>query len=120
MELDDFISQSLLQIIRGVRAAKDSDADHKHLIAPQMKRDGGPDKEDAVAIAGRFDWGFLVSFDVAVSVSSKSDNTGKASIQVFGFGGAMAGVQSASANEVVSRIKFRVPVAYNTPPSQAR
>ena len=105
MELDEFVRATLTQIISGVDQAK---KDYPDRIAVRVNQ--GPKGEVGKGVLlGSYDIGFLVDFDVEVTASVKGG--GKLSIGMAGFGGgAEAGRESSHSN----RIKFSVPVDYQT------
>ena len=104
MTLREFVSETLFQIVSGVEDARGSN----EKIAPTVV-----DKNDNLQVIpasnGR---AFLVDFDVAVTVTKKTDVSGKGGVQVYVF---EAGLDRAASTEhtTVSRIKFQVPVTYD-------
>ncbi len=96
MELDEFISSTLSQIIIGV---KDAQNQHGKLVNPasQQSRQGEVFK--------------YVEFDVAVTVEENNGMDGKAKISVMGsgFGG---GASATTIEKSSTKIKFSVPLKY--------
>ena len=90
MELKEFITQTLVEIVEGVQEAKDT-AEHG-VIMPQ-KAAGTPQQ---------------VHFDVAVTTTSSTSGGGK--VSVIGIGGEVGG---RSEYQAVSRIKFEVPIRFS-------
>jgi len=104
MELDEYIRATLTQIISGVDQAK---KDYPDRIAVRVLH-GDKGQPKGVQISAN-SIGFLVDFDVEVTAATKGG--GKLSIGMAGFGGgAEAGKESSHSN----RIKFSVPIDYQT------
>jgi hypothetical protein len=108
MELQDFVTSTLQQIVAGVSAAMQADGQGR--IAPKIGHG-----EDDPTILRRFpgwDGVFLVEFDVAVTASEATSKGGGGGIAVLSVlsvkGEAKRDVETSS----VSRIKFSVPVTY--------
>ena len=103
MDLKDFVSSALIQIIEGVNAAQASVTAGGSVVPA-----GGGDPR-------RRAWGEIfeqIEFDVAVVASSTSEVAGraKAGIQVLGGGIEGSHIESSSST---SRIKFKVPVGFS-------
>ncbi len=102
MELDEFISKTLVQIIAGVTKAQD---EHSDLVNPmgagKVYRVNRPPSEAVKS----------VDFDVAVTVEEKKGAKGGAKISVLGnnIGGSGG---SESTERSVTKIKFSVPICY--------
>ena len=110
MDIQEFVRESLLQIMEGVHAASVS----KPGITPSNLQIAKGHKPPAGAFVFGIahSIGFLAEFDLAVTVSDKSAASGKAGlsvVQVFNAGG-----EKSASNETVSvsRIKFSVPISY--------
>ncbi len=94
MELDEFISSTLSQIIKGVKDAQDQYGD---LVNPC---EFGENMKS-------------VDFDVAVAVVENNSTDGKAKISVMGSG--IGGAASAKTIEKSStKVKFSVPLIYGS------
>jgi hypothetical protein len=97
IQLDDFIYETLKQILDGVAKAKN--------YAPQVKGEIGPSHTSSLDKIRE------VSFDVAITAAEGSKE--KAGIGIFVAG---VGIGSQSQQEVgnvaVSRIQFKVPIKY--------
>ena len=104
MELDEFIEETLKQIIKGINGAR------KNVDGGEINPDiSGDAFKDTSCGDGHTIW--PVDFDVAVTVNETSNIEGQSKISVLGVGvGASASGQSVSST--VTRIKFRVPVRY--------
>jgi hypothetical protein len=103
--LQEFVSETLIQIVAGVAAARDKQAGvGVHTLIP----DGHT--KSLVTSTGRT--AFMVEFDVAVTATDKTQADGKAGIsvvQVFNVGGEHSQTTEHSS---VSRVKFTVPIDY--------
>src|SRR5260370_33921195 len=94
MELKDFVSRTITDIIEGVReaqAAAGSDA----YVNPGIGRE-------------------IVEFDVALTVTEAAEKKGGGGITVAGFLKAEGGGGSSSSNSSISRVKFSVAVKLPT------
>ena len=108
MDLKDFVSQTLTQIVAGVKDSQQSVAECGASINPNL---GGTQAEAAKHGFLWSDAGFaqVVSFDVALTVT---EGTGtKGGIGVFA-GAVTLGTsgQSSATNTSVSHVKFSVPL----------
>ena len=106
MTLEEFVSDTLIQIVRGVESAR-----QKSLrVAPRVINFTESDTPVVHADAAN-PRAFIVDFDVAVTVSKTTDTEAKGgvSIHVFEAGGHRS---SSSERSTVSRVKFAVPVTY--------
>jgi hypothetical protein len=107
MELKEFVSSGLLEIINGVKEARDKGGKTAEGIASKdrFKIDKLPpslfqDNSGAVFT--------VIEFDVAVTASSKTE--GSAGIKVVGIN---LGGSADLANSTTSRIKFAVPLKFS-------
>ncbi|QTN32532.1 hypothetical protein HZ994_09385 [Akkermansiaceae bacterium] len=105
MELDEFVRATLTQIINGVDLAK---KDHPDRIAVRVGR-GGQEIVGKGVHVGQYGVGFLVDFDVEVTAATKGG--GKLSIGMAGFGG---GGEASKESSHSNRIRFSVPIDYQT------
>lgn len=111
MDLKQFVSKILQQIVGGVADAQASSEEGGKINPPIMMNQ----KNDAAKLKIlRSDTGegiHLVDFDVAVSVEESTETTGGVGLVVgpvvFGSRG-----QSNAENSSISRIKFAIPIAY--------
>jgi hypothetical protein len=110
MDIQEFVRESLSQIIEGVHAFKKAkpDAIPAHLVLSK----GHKPPTGAFAFSHADQLGFVVEFDLAVTTIEKSEASGKvgiAIVQVLSGRG-----EKSSSDETVSatRIKFSVPISY--------
>ena len=111
MELDKFIETTLTQIIRGVGAAHDETSNLvSGSVNPKVmnQADGAPKGKNYITQS--LDLVQMVDFDVAVTVSSDSNQKGGAGIKIAGLGGFSGDLEKASSSSQVSRLKFQVPI----------
>jgi len=107
MTLQDFVSESLRQISEGVAAARHAN----NKIGGIVMAIG---KQEASCTLGDSSAGFLVNFDVAVTVSetkTKDMSGGVVVATVFKAGGQKGTVSEECS---ISRVQFSVPIAYRT------
>lgn len=95
MELQEFISSTLQQIMNGVKDAQAQVKDTGGYIGP-----GGTHFDPALE---------MVHFDVAVTVSENTETQGGGKIKVFSFFSAEGKASKAAETACVSRITFDVP-----------
>lgn len=91
MDIKEFVSDTLKQIIDGVVEAQ------KYA------------KEKDAVVVPYHDYQKNVSFDVAVTVDESKEKEGKAGITVWSIGGSVSG-KTESSSSTVSRIKFEIPI----------
>lgn len=105
MDLKDFISQSLTQIMAGVKEAHSNIKGSGGWINPDIRH------SKSLPIVGMKGTAHMVEFDVAVTVNEDSKVKGGTGIFVGAVG---LGLRSdiGSSDSVMSRIKFNIPVAY--------
>jgi hypothetical protein len=118
MDLENFISQSLKQIIAGIRSAQEYAAqcqtgasiNPRGITALQRDSEGRRQPHDLGTKLPIHH----VEFDVAVTVGQSSAGKGGASLRVVGIG---IGGQKSSTEEhsSVTRVKFNVPVTWPDP-----
>lgn len=116
MDLKEFVSATLQQIMNGVQDAQDNVASDGE-INPSVymqRRTGGSGHGIVESDSGK--WVHMVHFDVAVTVAESAGVTGGAGLMV-GLVGLGSRGETATEQSSVSRIKFEVPIAY---PSQVQ
>lgn len=91
MDIKEFISQTLTQIIDGVVNAQNQTC-----------------KTNAVVVSAGDNY-IKVDFDIAVTVVEGKETGGKAGISVWSIGAGVTG-KTESSSSTVSRIKFEIPI----------
>ncbi len=110
MDLQEFVAQTLVQIAEGVSAARSRKG---KCIAPQIHFT--PKESDRVyATADAEGIAFLVEFDVAITAAEKSEAGGGGGIQVMSFLSAKGEKTQTTESSSVSRVKFDVPISYES------
>ncbi len=110
MELKDFVSETLRQVLGGIKEAQSFASEHGGKIMPEriaFRTDQGLqlwDKNDGTPI-------HMIEFDVAVTTTEGTATKGGIGVFVGAIGLGSQG-QSNASNQSVSRIKFSVPVQY--------
>ena len=111
MDLKDFVSETLIQIVRGVKEAQGSAKEHGGEVSPLLSRRGdGPDSVIRTQLGKSAQF---VQFDVALTVTEGTGTKGGIGI----FAGPLtigSSGQSTNQNSSVSRVQFYVPVALPT------
>ena len=114
MQLDEFVQTTLSQIQDGVRQAQQATNSGDGIICPAgifVDQSG-----ESVVSTGNPPHVEYISFDVAVTVSEKSESGGKVGLFVMGVGGGL-GKQSELLSSSISHIRFRIPVVLPSIPS---
>lgn len=93
MNVKEFVSDTLEQIMTGVKDAQKLTKTSGATIVPYNKTDS------------------QIGFDVATTVSEAKEAGGKAGVTVFSIGAGVTGKFEAS-NSIVSRIAFSIPVDF--------
>ena len=113
MKLDEFVSQTIKQIIDGVVSAQEytKDSDIKSIVNPTLYYPGTDPKLGRVRDSVHHDDEFptWIEFDVAVTASEGEKAEGGLGlfVSVFAFG---AKAQADARYSEVSRIKFSIPI----------
>jgi len=110
MELKQFVSETLKEIIEGVTNAQEEVT--KGAVNPKiwMSQRGEANKMKILE-SNAGEWIHMVDFDVAVTVVEGTESKGGIGLVVGPVALGSKG-QSNSENSSISRIKFQVPVAY--------
>jgi len=111
MDLQDFVSETLLQIVNGVKDAQ-AKASEGAIISPKVNCGTDVGAQLGYLWSGSMREGTfaqIVQFDVALTVTDSTEH--KAGIGVFGGAVSLgASGKSAEGNNSVSRVKFSVPL----------
>lgn len=108
MELEAFVSSTLIQIARGVHAAQAAVRELGGFVNPAVQYAKVP--EGYVGHAEGLPT-YRVDFDVAVTAGTQKGTDAGIGVRVASIIDAKAGGKSSKAEETVSRIRFTVPVA---------
>lgn len=110
MKLDEFISETIKAVIKGLDDCKEFAIQHNARINPRFN----PKNSDENYIYYNKENGAVkvskVDFDVAVTVTEKEENGINAGISVYGIG-LGAKTKGTEENKTISRINFSVDVA---------
>jgi hypothetical protein len=110
VDLKEFVSQTLTQIMEGVREAQ-SASTHGGVVSPTLNHFG---KLSEVVQTDTGHFAHMVDFDVALTVEQGSGTKGGIGLVVGPVTLGSTG-QSSAQNSSVSRVKFRVPVVLPIP-----
>lgn len=109
MKLQEFISETLKEIIAGVEESQKYAASHNSGVNPGMKMVG--DKKEVRYIAHEYSvYIEKIEFDVAVTSTEGSETKAGIGIMVAGIGLGAKGKSDTSSSSI-SRIKFSIPIA---------
>jgi len=113
MELKKFVSESLVNLVKGIEDAHEKLEKSNAEINPQLL--GSFDSKPTTNVVGMTTRNSLpvtmVSFDLAVTVSDGKQTEGGIAIFTGAFGLGSKG-KSDQSHENISRIKFNIPVAF--------
>lgn len=115
MDLQEFIQVSLVQISKGIEAANAELKGSNAMINPRnlaVNAGGGANYGIITELSTKLPRIVeLVEFDIAITVSEGTEKNGKIGISVgsVGFG---VGGKNTEANSSLSRLKFKIPVAW--------
>lgn len=114
MDLKDFISEALIQIVEGVSVAQGPIREKGGEVSPKLS--GGPSLNSAHGFIQAKSGGQaqLVQFDVALTVKDEAGAKGKIGVVsgLFNIGG---GTDLRSENASVTTIRFKVPLILPSP-----
>lgn len=105
MNLEEFVSDTLTQIVRGVRTAQGEAKLAGAVVCPSRTRTRLSGNREVTHHARVQE----IEFDVAVTVVEGTTVGGDAGIRVFAVGGGAKGERHGS-HEQLSRVRFSVPV----------
>jgi hypothetical protein len=112
MDLQKFITESLVEIMNGLKEAQDGLKDSNARICPKINRafETGT-KTHLLGWSNKGQGISMIEYDIAVEVTNEGSGGGKISVAMGVInGGGFFG--SKKGDKVASRIKFTVPVAY--------
>lgn len=110
MDLKDFVSQTLVSIIEGVKEAQEHAKENDSFVNPGgLMRNTSNVGDNSLWDNRTNNYAQQVTFDVAVSAEDSS--TGGAKVKVLaGIIGGDVGGEKGNKNSVASRVQFTVPV----------
>lgn len=117
MDLQQFVRETLTEIVLGVNAAQDQaevEASGARINPVGMGFDAAADGYLGNLASGEAV--FVVDFDLAVTVSGTGQGEGSPKVQVVGQFAAKVNGAKKSARNSTNRIKFRVPIALRPNP----
>jgi hypothetical protein len=107
MNLQEFVSESLKQILSGVAEAR---IEYPESVSPNISRaDDAP--KMLTAYGHIYSPVTMIDFDVAVTVQSKTEAGVKGGLFIVS-AGIGSNASTASEHQTVSRLKFSIPLAY--------
>jgi hypothetical protein len=114
MDIEEFIETTLIQLIGGVKKARESLQTDGENIAPiaQLGRRTAPQE---LYVSQSEHLIYSVDFDIAVTAEGSSDAGGKVGLKIAGIAGIEGGGSSVIRDSVVSRVKFQIPICYPFP-----
>ena len=110
MDLKEFTKQTLLQIVEGTNEANDA-IEGIGAFIPYTNVSGNGKKIWAYDDQGAPRYVLEVNFDVAIAATETEGKNGGASLRGASLISLDAGAESTVANQVVSRVKYTLPLA---------
>lgn len=112
MELDRFISESLVGIAKGIKDAQEKYDKIGGQVNPKDSQYLNPDIT-AIQHKPTSRIGQVVEFDLSIRESSTNDKLGKAGIEVFDAVSILSGkIQKSTASGYANKIRFKIPVIF--------
>lgn len=112
MKLEDFISESIIQIISGVKKAQDYASQNQALINPitlQQAKSSGDSYYDSRTLRPAQ----VIDFDISVTTKEDGKVSGKAGVFVSVLKLGVEGTEGTE-NQISNKIKFSVPILLPT------
>lgn len=111
IQLKDFVSESLKQIIQGVQSAQDFAEENQAKVAPAGIYGTTPEYAAQLGIIGKGeDYLIPIDFNIAVTASESEEASGGIGVLVSVLGASVKG-KSEETSSTVSRIKFIIPIS---------
>jgi len=112
MKLEEFVSETINQIISGIRKTHDHAKEHGAIVNPkkEYKKISLATKETKIEARSPI---HTVEFDVAITTTEGKETKGGIGVFVGPIGAGTQG-KSDSSNSSISRIKFSVPIVFPT------
>jgi hypothetical protein len=108
--LEDFVSETLTQIIKGVKKAQDEAAKLGAVVSPKLEQYIYNLKEfNHKKVKGK-QLTREVNFEIAITASEENQTKGGIGVFVLGIVGLGGQVQSLNASSAVNRISFTIPI----------
>jgi hypothetical protein len=113
MDLKEFISETIVQVVEGVEDARRKVKDKGVGINPQLTTNPSHAEVHGLLRHGMNTFAQVINFDVALTVLEGKGTKGGIGIFAAGIGLGSSG-QSQSENSSVSRVKFSIPLVLPT------
>lgn len=119
MELKDFVSATLVEILEGVKTAQEKAKSFGATISPELGPQAqGVLQNQGVQISNTLQVIEFVEFEVCVTTAENEEVESKANaglkIHIFNVGASLA-EKTLSNNQAQHKIKFKVPLVYSKP-----
>ncbi len=111
MELKDFVSQTIKQLIDGILEAQEYAKDKNALINPSIEVMGGPHGKSYLLDAYSREMVNEISFEVGLTVTEGSTTDSGAKIGVASFLSVNGGKEVVSSTVNLNKISFSIPIA---------
>ena len=120
MELKDFVKETLVQVIGGIVEAQNviRSTGLSAEIAPQLRNNRETLEKQGKSISNSGHVAHQLDFDIAVTVSEKTQTQGGIAIAIAGVIGLGGHGKSEAGDVTASRIKFSVPIVFPYPAAQ--
>lgn len=113
MNISDFISESIIGVVEGVKAASEALKEQNVKLNPPMDSGGFIQTDGTRSITPKQLKVQSIEMSIAVTTSDQSSGvSGKAGVSVLGFNAGLDTGGNTTLNSTVSNIKFSVPIAF--------
>ncbi|WP_339414449.1 hypothetical protein [Pseudomonas sp. EA_35y_Pfl2_R5] len=114
MELKDFVAESLLSIVEGIKDAQSKFSEHgAHINPGNLMRGTSAVAENSVWDNTNNNYAQLVSFDIAITAEDAAKAGARVKVLSGLLGGDIGG-EKGTKNILASRVQFSVPVLFPT------
>lgn len=110
MEIKDFISNAISEIVAGIEKAADDLKNKGVLINPIVDLNGFVNTSETATRSGRKVQ--QIEMSIAVTIGDSVNSGGKIGLNVLGFGADLETGNNIQTNNSVSSIKFYIPIAF--------
>lgn len=116
MDLRQFVKESLVQIVGGAQDSAEEVRKSGGIVNPAVSHASGRGKDGHFATLDNGASIFLADFDVAVTVLESDEAGGQAKAGLLKVFSAEVGGKMKSATESISRVRFKIPLAFAVDP----
>ena len=112
VSLDDFVAETLIQIVRGAQRAQSSLGTAARISPPTIRNHRAFSQGASTNTKQVNPTIHSVDFDVQITASSGTETKGDAGVKLYVFSAGTGG-QSSNQNEHVTRVRFSIPLVFD-------